>query len=314
MPGLAAFVAGLLFALGLGLGGMTQPAKVIGFLDVLGPWDPSLALVMCAALATHALTLRLVLRRERPLFAARFLLPTRRDIDGRLVAGAALFGVGWGMVGYCPGPAITALGAGRASALVFVPAMLAGMLLHRVLERPEAVRRAMTASLVVAAVLLAPGLAAARCGSPACRGMGQGPGGPQHDADHAGFQFLLAHREQIHRTVSVRPDGVETLTESDAPDVAAAIVTHVRAMAERMKTGRPIHARDPLFAAIFQNAEAITVDIQPTEHGARVLETSTDPWVAKLIQAHAEVVTQFLEHGHAEMRRDHAVPPRAEVP
>lgn len=137
---LTALVAGLLFAVGLGVSGMTQPAKVFRFLDVTGDWDPSLALVMAGAIAVHAGTMRLVLGRERPLFASRFALPARRELEPRLLAGAAVFGVGWGIAGYCPGPAVTSLGAGVTAALVFVPAMLAGMALARVFfERPEPV-------------------------------------------------------------------------------------------------------------------------------------------------------------------------------
>ena len=127
---LAAFACGLVFAAGLVAGGMTQPAKVVGFLDVTGAWDPSLALVMGGALGTHALLRRFVLTRSRPLLAPAFSVPTRQDLDRRLVAGAAIFGVGWGLGGFCPGPALVALGGGMPAALVVVPAMLVGMLLH----------------------------------------------------------------------------------------------------------------------------------------------------------------------------------------
>lgn len=127
---LAAFACGLVFAFGLVAGGMTQPSKVVGFLDVTGAWDPSLALVMGGALGTHALLRRFVMARPRPLLAPAFSVPTRSDLDARLVAGAAIFGVGWGLGGFCPGPAIVALGGGMPAALVVVPAMLAGMLLH----------------------------------------------------------------------------------------------------------------------------------------------------------------------------------------
>jgi uncharacterized protein len=144
MAQLTAFVAGLLFAAGLGVGGMTQPAKVLGFLDVAGRWDPSLAFVMLGAIALHATAMRGILRGRAPLFAVRFALPTRRDIDARLVAGAALFGGGWGLVGYCPGPAVTALGGGVPAAAFFVPAMVAGMWVFRALfERPEPARAAL---------------------------------------------------------------------------------------------------------------------------------------------------------------------------
>jgi len=143
MAQLTAFVAGLLFTAGLGVGGMTQPAKVFGFLDIAGNWDPSLAFVMLGAIAVHATAVRRILRRRVPLFALRFTLPTRRDIDARLVAGAALFGAGWGLVGYCPGPAVAALGGGVPAAAAFVPAMVAGMWMCRALfERPEPARAA----------------------------------------------------------------------------------------------------------------------------------------------------------------------------
>ena len=143
MAQLTVFVAGLLFAAGLGVGGMTQPAKVFGFLDIAGNWDPSLAFVMLGAIAVHATAVRRILRRRAPLFAGRFTLPIQRDIDARLVVGAALFGAGWGLVGYCPGPAVAALGGGVPAAAAFVPAMVAGMWMCRALfERPEPARAA----------------------------------------------------------------------------------------------------------------------------------------------------------------------------
>ena len=126
----AAFTCGLVFAFGLIAGGMTQPSKVVGFLDFTGAWDPSLALVMGGALGTHAVLRRFVMSRPRPLLTARFSVPTRTDIDARLLCGAAIFGVGWGLGGFCPGPAVVALGAGMRAATVVMPAMLAGMLLH----------------------------------------------------------------------------------------------------------------------------------------------------------------------------------------
>ena len=133
----AAFAAGLLFALGLGLGGMTQPARVIGFLDVAGRWDPTLALVMAAALAVYAPLYRLVVRRRAPLLGERFEIPTRRDLDPALLLGAAVFGVGWGLAGFCPGPAIVSLASGRLGPLVFTAAMLAGMALYRRATKPS---------------------------------------------------------------------------------------------------------------------------------------------------------------------------------
>lgn len=124
---LSALAAGLVFGLGLIVSGMVNPAKVLNFLDIAGQWDPSLAFVMAGAAGTVFLGYRLVLGRERPLFAERFTLPTATRIDARLAGGAALFGVGWGLVGFCPGPALTALGTGAVPALVFTASMLAGM-------------------------------------------------------------------------------------------------------------------------------------------------------------------------------------------
>ncbi|MDB4995294.1 MAG: hypothetical protein JWM74_2726 [Myxococcaceae bacterium] len=124
-------VAGALFGIGLAIAGMTRPEKVTGFLDITGAWDPSLAFVMLGAIGVHFVLHRLVLRRTAPLFDDRFHLPTRRDIDPRLLVGAGLFGVGWGLGGFCPGPALTSAAAGALPALVFVAAMIAGMLIER---------------------------------------------------------------------------------------------------------------------------------------------------------------------------------------
>lgn len=129
LPKLAAiFGAGLLFALGLGISGMTQPDKVVGFLDITGDWKPELAFVMGGAILVHLIAYRLVPKMQKPLFEPRFGIPTRRDIDGRLVGGAMLFGAGWGLGGYCPGPGLTSLVTGAWQPLVFVGAMLIGML------------------------------------------------------------------------------------------------------------------------------------------------------------------------------------------
>lgn len=124
---LAAFAVGALFSVGLGIAGMTQPAKVVGFLDVTGDWDPSLMFVLAGATMTYMLVLPLVLKRGTPLLGERFQLPTRRDITGRLVLGSTLFGLGWGLGGYCPGPAITSLPSGTGSVSLFVAAMVTGM-------------------------------------------------------------------------------------------------------------------------------------------------------------------------------------------
>jgi uncharacterized membrane protein YedE/YeeE len=128
---LAALFSGALFAAGLTLGGMTQPAKVIGFLDIFGAWDPSLLFVMAGAVSTYSVLFRLSLRRPMPLFAENFQVPSRKDIDRPLVVGALLFGVGWGLSGYCPGPALCSLATGRAGAFVFVGSMLLGMVLTK---------------------------------------------------------------------------------------------------------------------------------------------------------------------------------------
>ena len=139
MGAIAALVAGVLFGIGLAVSHMTNPAVVLGFLDVAGDWNPTLAFVMGGALAVTAAGYRWVLRRERPLLAPGFQLPTRRDIDARLVGGAAVFGLGWGLVGFCPGPALAALASGQPGVLVFAAALVAGSLLARLaLARPGA--------------------------------------------------------------------------------------------------------------------------------------------------------------------------------
>jgi hypothetical protein len=129
------FAIGLIFGLGLILSGMSNPAKVLNFLDVgglpAGTWDASLMFVMMGAIAVALVGFRLVLRRAQPFFAERFHLPTATDLDVRIIAGPAIFGIGWGLAGFCPGPALTALGFGSPSAFVFVAAMFAGMVLAR---------------------------------------------------------------------------------------------------------------------------------------------------------------------------------------
>ena len=126
----AATAAGALFGAGLALAGMTDPRRVLGFLDVAGDFDPTLAWVLAAAVLVSALGQRWVLRHRRPRCAARFQLPRAQGIDARLLLGAVLFGVGWGWAGYCPGPALAGLAVGSREALWFVPAMLAGFWLH----------------------------------------------------------------------------------------------------------------------------------------------------------------------------------------
>lgn len=135
---LAGFGVGILFALGLGISGMTQPDKVIAFLDVTGDWDPALAFVMGGALLVYTLAFRLITRRERPILARQFLIPTRRDINPPLLIGAALFGAGWGLGGFCPGPALASLVTGATPVLIFVGAMLGGMLLFKLYDGAQA--------------------------------------------------------------------------------------------------------------------------------------------------------------------------------
>lgn len=133
----AALFAGVLFGVGLTVSRMIDPAKVLGFLDVAGPWDPSLALVLAGAAGTAAIGYRLVLGRARPMLAGSFALPTRRDIDLRLLGGAALFGVGWGLVGLCPGPALVGLGVAFGPVAIFVAAMVAGMAIFKAITSPS---------------------------------------------------------------------------------------------------------------------------------------------------------------------------------
>jgi uncharacterized membrane protein YedE/YeeE len=136
MVALLALAAGLLFGAGLALGGMTDPAVVLGFLDVAGAWNPTLAFVMGGALAVTTLGYRLAFYRARPLLAGRFSLPRASAIDARLLGGAALFGIGWGLAGYCPGPALASLASAHAGTAVFVLAMLAGLAVAKVRALP----------------------------------------------------------------------------------------------------------------------------------------------------------------------------------
>lgn len=135
---LGALLSGSIFGLGLVVAGMANPAKVLGFLDLAGDWDPSLALVMVGAIAVGAVAFAIARRRTRSLSGSPMQLPTARRIDLRLIGGSALFGVGWGLAGICPGPALVLIGAGAAKGWIFLGAMLAGMLLFQVLERRSA--------------------------------------------------------------------------------------------------------------------------------------------------------------------------------
>jgi uncharacterized protein len=143
MPSIVtALVSGMLFGLGLTVSQMINPAKVIAFLDLFGAWDPSLAFVMAGAIPVAALGYRLAGRRETPVCATDFAAPASTAIDGRLILGAVIFGVGWGLVGYCPGPALASLGLGKASSFLFVVAMLVGMAAYNTLPVRGVKRRA----------------------------------------------------------------------------------------------------------------------------------------------------------------------------
>lgn len=138
MTVIVATIVGLIFGLGLIVSGMANPQKVLGFLDLGGPWDPSLALVMGGAIAVGLIGFALMRKRERSMLGEPMQLPTRKDIDAPLMIGAALFGIGWGLAGYCPGPALVGVSAGMGSAIVFTLAMLAGMLLFGLWQRRRA--------------------------------------------------------------------------------------------------------------------------------------------------------------------------------
>jgi uncharacterized protein len=135
MSALAALLAGLLFGLGLIVSGMANPAKVIGFLDIGGAWDPSLAFVMAGALLVGSLAFRFARMRSSSVLGEPMCLPTARHIDRRLVLGSLVFGIGWGLAGYCPGPALTSLATGGSKPWIFFIAMLAGMAIFEAMER-----------------------------------------------------------------------------------------------------------------------------------------------------------------------------------
>ncbi len=131
----SAFIVGLIFGIGLIFGGMTNPAKVIGFLDVAGNWDPSLAFVMGGAILVGVIAFRFARQRATNFIGGAMHMPTTNDIDKRLIIGSVLFGAGWGMAGFCPGPALTSLGTGNPKAVIFVVAMIAGMAIFEFADR-----------------------------------------------------------------------------------------------------------------------------------------------------------------------------------
>jgi len=131
---ISSFIAGALFSVGLAVSGMTMPTKVVGFLNFFGAWDPSLMGVMGGGILVAFVVFRRLRGWEHPLFASAFDIPDRSDITPSLITGSAMFGVGWGLMGYCPGPAVTSVVTGKPDVLLFVVAMVAGMLLHRVVS------------------------------------------------------------------------------------------------------------------------------------------------------------------------------------
>lgn len=141
-------------------------------------------------------------------------------------------------------------------------------------------------------------------------GRGAMMGDASHQADMQVFHQLFDHRTEITRQVVLRADGIETVTESKNPEVTRLLKTHVAAMLARVKEARPIHQRDPLFVELFKHADQITASYEPTANGVKVIETSSDAYVVKLLQAHAEVIGAFLSNGMAEMMKNHAVPAR----
>lgn len=132
---LAALAVGFIFALGLGLSGMTQPQKVIGFLDLFGNWDPSLIFVMAGAIAVHFVTYKIIRKRKSPLLSMDWQVPTKKEITPALLGGSFLFGVGWALGGFCPGPAVTSLASFDKTPFIFVISMLLGMLIFRFVDQ-----------------------------------------------------------------------------------------------------------------------------------------------------------------------------------
>jgi len=157
-------------------------------------------------------------------------------------------------------------------------------------------------------IVLLTGMPAFGQGGPGGRGMMMGDAA--HAADMQLFHQLFDHRAEINRQVIARADGIETVTESKNPEVTRLLQTHVASMLARVNEGRPIHQRDPLFVELFKNADRIEARHELTAGGVRVIETSKDAYVVKLLQAHAEVVSAFLANGMSEMMKNHPVPPR----
>ncbi len=169
----------------------------------------------------------------------------------------------------------------------------------------------LTAFALLMSVVVASPAFAQRHGGPGQAGKGphRGHGHDQrHDEDHKDFQFLLTNHDKITRDVQELPNGVETVTESDIPDIAARIKKHVKWMQYRVEETKPIRMRDPLFAELFRHTDKIKMVVVETDKGVRVTETSDDPYVAKLIKAHAKIVSGFVARGFDEAMKNHSVP------
>jgi len=138
---LSATVVGFIFALGLGISGMTDPKKVIGFLDVFGNWDPSLLFVMAGSIAVHFLSFKLIVKRPSPLLSAHWHVPKKTEITKSLIFGSIIFGIGWGLAGFCPGPALTSLASLQKGPALFVATMILGMYLFKVLDQKMKLNR-----------------------------------------------------------------------------------------------------------------------------------------------------------------------------
>lgn len=132
---LVAFLVGIIFAVGLGVSGMTRPEKVVGFLDIFGNWDPALVFVMGGAIAVHFVSYRMITKRASPLFSNKWHIPTKTQLTPTLLGGAFLFGVGWGLGGYCPGPALASLSSLDARVFIFVAFMIVGMLVFKQIDK-----------------------------------------------------------------------------------------------------------------------------------------------------------------------------------
>jgi hypothetical protein len=166
-------------------------------------------------------------------------------------------------------------------------------------------------ALLIGLITAAPAFGQGGGACPCMKGQGPGMSGdPAHASDMQMFHQLLDQRADITRQVTLRPDGIETVTESSKPEVTRLLQTHVTSMLARVEDGRPIHLRDPLFAELFRYADRIDARHEATARGVRVVETSKDPYVVKLLQAHAEVVNKFLANGRSEMMKNHPLPAR----